>query len=241
MGLCVMHDQLMADAKRQRGECVLLCMRKHSIVPILAVTLVISACSPRSGADDSSTDTPTGASALESDVPTAAVTHAPTAAGTVEGTAGAETAEGGRSNDNVLSLEGLGTLRVGRTVPTGSTWAERGAQTSDGCRTVTSPDYPGVYGMVINGKVRRITVGQRSNVKLVEGIGIGSTEKAVNAAFGGFRAEPHKYESYPAKYLTAPNAASGDVALRFEIGRDGKVSQMHVGMMPELAYVEGCA
>ena len=52
---------------------------------------------------------------------------------------------------------------------------------------------------------------------------------------------PHKYGAAPAKYLTAPNAPSGDSALRFEIGSDGKVSLIHVGTMPVLAYVEGCA
>lgn len=56
-----------------------------------------------------------------------------------------------------------------------------------------------------------------------------------------FPATPHKYEEAPAKYLTAPNVASGEPALRFEIGRDGKVSLIHVGTMPVLGYVEGCA
>ena len=84
-------------------------------------------------------------------------------------------------------------------------------------------------------------MGQRSDVKLFEGVGVGSTEQAVNGAFPGFRSEPHKYEAAPAKYLTAPNAASGGPALRFEIGADGKVKLMHVGTMPVLGYVEGCA
>jgi hypothetical protein len=53
------------------------------------------------------------------------------------------------------------------------------------------------------------------------------------------REEPHEYVETPAKYLTAPNAAGGDPALRFEFGREGKVN--HVGLMPVLAYVEGCA
>ncbi len=76
---------------------------------------------------------------------------------------------------------------------------------------------------------------------LVEGIGVGSSERDVRKWFAGFRAEPHQYESAPAKYLTAPNAASGDPALRFEIGADRKVSLIHVGTMPVLGYVEGCA
>ena len=73
------------------------------------------------------------------------------------------------------------------------------------------------------------------------GVGVGSTEKDVKSWFGGFREEPHKYQDAPAKYLTAPNAASGDPAVRFEIGSDGKVSLIHVGVMPALGYVEGCS
>lgn len=142
---------------------------------------------------------------------------------------------------NVLALEGLGALRIGQAVPADSGWAERGAQISDTCRTISAPDFPGVYAIVEDGKVRRITVGERSDVKLVEGIGVGSTEAEVSAAFPGFRAAPHEYVDPPAKYLTAPNAASGDPALRFEIGDDGKVSLVHVGTMPVLGYVEGCA
>lgn len=141
----------------------------------------------------------------------------------------------------MLTLEGLGVLRIGQPVPQGSDWKPRGAQISDACVTVSSPDYPGVYAIVEDGAVRRISVGERSDIKLVEGIGPGSTEKAVNAALPGFRATPHKYVARPAKYLTAPNAESGDPAVRFEIDEHGRVSVMHVGTMPVLEYVEGCA
>jgi hypothetical protein len=143
--------------------------------------------------------------------------------------------------NKILSLDGLGDLRIGEAVPRGTSWAERGAQTGAACRTVSSPDYPGVYAIVEKGKVRRITVGKRSDVKLAEGIGPGDSEAEVQKWFAGFRAEPHKYEDAPAKYLTAPNAASGDPALRFEIGHDGKVNLIHVGTMPVLGYVEGCS
>lgn len=147
----------------------------------------------------------------------------------------------GASSSNVLTLEGLGDLLIGRAVPARSKWAERGAQASDACRTISSPDYPGVFAITEQGKVRRITAGQNSVVRLLENIGVGSTENDVIKAFPGFRAEPHKYVANPGKYLTAPNAASGDSALRFEIGADGKVSLIHIGMMPVLGYVEGCA
>lgn len=142
---------------------------------------------------------------------------------------------------NILGLEGLGDLRIGQAIPAGSSFAERGAQTSDACRTVTSPNFPGVYAIVEGGKVRRITLGERSTVKLAEGIGVGASEADVRKWFAGFREEPHKYVEAPGKYLTAPNAASGDPALRFEIGADRKVSLIHVGTMPVLGYVEGCS
>lgn len=142
---------------------------------------------------------------------------------------------------NTLALEGLGDLRIGEPVPGASTWAERGAQGSDSCRTVSSPDYPGVYAIVEEGRVRRISAGQSSTVALAEGIRTGADEAGVREAFPGFREEPHKYVAAPAKYLTTPNAASGDPALRFEIGADGQVTLIHVGTMPVLGYVEGCS
>lgn len=150
------------------------------------------------------------------------------------------TASSAPSSAKILGLEGIGDLRIGQPVPKGSSWAERGAQTSDACRVVSSPDYPGVYAIVEKGAVRRITLGQRSGVKLAEGIGVGASEAEVKKWFAGFREEPHKYEDAPAKYLTAPNARPGESALRFEINADGKVGLIHVGEMPTLAYVESC-
>ncbi len=137
-----------------------------------------------------------------------------------------------------LTLEGYGGLTIGKPVPAGSPWAARGAQISDGCTTLSAPDWPGAYAIVEEGVVRRITVSDESRAKLVEGIGPGSTEAQVRAAFPSFVAEPHKYVDAPAKYLTQPG---NDPRLMFEIDDKGKVSLVHVGVMPTLAYVEGCA
>lgn len=145
------------------------------------------------------------------------------------------------ASPDTLALAGLGALRIGEPVPAGGAWAERGAQASDTCRIVSSPDYPGVYAIVEDGRVRRISAGRRSAVRLAEGIGVGDGEAEVRAVFPGFREEPHTYVDAPAKYLTAANAASGEPALRFEIDADGKVMQIHVGTMPVLGYVEACS
>jgi hypothetical protein len=137
-----------------------------------------------------------------------------------------------------LTLEGYGGLAIGKPVPAGSPWAARGAQISEECLTLSAPDWPGAYAIVEQGVVRRITVSDESKGKLVEGIGPGSTEAQVRAAFPSFVAESHKYVEAPAKYLTQPG---NDPRLRFEIDDEGKVSLVHVGMMPTLAYVEGCS
>lgn len=203
------------------------CLLEMEYPFLVAVALTISACAPeQSTAPDSDSATPT-------------TSNDTIYSNTVDPTP--VTPSLGMPSGNVLALEGLSDLRIGQPVPASSNWTERGAQASDACRTTSSPDYPGVYAIIEQGKVRRITAGRNSSVRLSENIGVGSTEKEVLRSFPGFRAEPHKYVASPAKYLTAPNAASGDSALRFEIGSDGKVSLIHVGMMPVLGYVEGCS
>jgi hypothetical protein len=189
----------------------------------LLATLLLASCSAEDERDPTPPDSPSAAAAAP--VPREPVASEP---------------QGESAAAEVLALEGLGELRIGQPVPKSSDWAERGAQIPGACRTVSSPRYPGVYAIVQDGLVRRITLGERSDVKLAEGIGIGATEAEVLSWFP-FRAEPHAYVEAPGKYLTAPNAASGSPALRFEIGADATVSLIHVGTMPVLGYVEGCA
>ena len=199
---------------------------KHILPPAL-LALCLAACSSESG------DAPDPA-------PVAANESAPTAASSPP-PAPTPPAPDAPPAANLLTLEGLGALRIGEPVPAGSGWAERGAQISDVCRIVSSPDFPGVYAIAEEGRVRRITIGERSPIELAAGIGVGASEAEVRAAFPGFREAPHEYVEAPAKYLTAPDAESGDPALRFEIGADGKVELIHAGTMPVLGYVEGCA
>jgi hypothetical protein len=142
--------------------------------------------------------------------------------------------------ENTLTLEGLGALKLGQAPDAARGWMERGAQASDRCRIISNPAFPGVYGIAEGGVIKRVTVAGASAVKFVEGIGVGASRAAVDGAFPGFREEPHKYVD-GGVYLTAPNAASGDPAVRLELDDGGMVTAMHVGMMPVLGYVEGCA
>lgn len=187
-----------------------------------ALALALAACS-RSPAPSEETASAAATSA--------AGTTAPTASPTPEAA----------PSPQVLTLEGLGELRFGQPIAADSRWKLGTDEMSPACRIATSPDYPGVYAIVNGNVVRRITLGARSTVKLIEGIGPGSSEAEVMAKFPGFRASPHKYVAAPGKYLTAPGAGKDSPDLRFEIGADGKVSLVHVGLAPELQLVEGCS
>ena len=119
-----------------------------------SLLLCLAACSPETA------DAPDSVRAAnESTPPAAAPPPAPSPLSVPPGAPAAD----------VLTLQGLGALRIGEAVPAGSGWAERGAQISDLCRTISSPDFPGVYAIVEGDRVRRITVGERSDVKLAEG------------------------------------------------------------------------
>ena len=142
------------------------------------------------------------------------------------------------SSTPTLSLTGVGPLVVGQQVPSEGDFTADAAAPGSTCRLFTSTNMPGVTALAEDGTIRRVTVAGDSNIKLEERIGVGSTRQEVMRAFPGFAAEPHKYEDSPSGYMTQPG---DDPRLRFEIGQDDRVQAIHVGRMPQLAYVEGCA
>lgn len=184
--------------------------------------------------------------ACSAETPTDEATMAPDATATAEAGDGATTpapdatATAPAAGDRTMTLEGLGALKIGQPVAADSGWAKLATQASDTCIVYRSPSYPGVYAIVENGGVRRISAGSGSDVQFFEGIRVGSTRTQVDANFPGFRETPHKYVEGGVD-LTAPNASSGDPAVRFELDAAGKVTEMHVGTEPVLGYVEGCA
>lgn len=202
-----------------------------ALAPIVAIT-TLGACSGQRS-DSEPTSEAANASGASAQSPLDALVS-PTAAAEFGDAAGP--GAGGR----VLTLGGLGTLIIDKAPPGDGLWSERGAQNSETCRVISSADYPGVYAITEGGKVRRITAGSGSNVKTIEGIGVGSTRAQVNDVFAGFRETPHKYVA-GAKYLTSPGAENGQPAVRFEMSPQGKVTAMHFGMMPTLGYVEACS
>lgn len=160
---------------------------------------------------------------------------------TAEATTGAApppTAATAQPSAGTLTLDGLGGLTIGEPVPAGSSFTAGEGQIGNGCETLASPDWPSVYAIRTDGVIKRISVSEGSGVTLEEGIGPGSLVADVREVFPTFRETPHKYTGPKGKYLTQPG---DDPRLRFEIDPDGTVGVIHVGVMPELGYVEGCA
>ncbi len=188
---------------------------RYIILPLTAA-LIVAGCSSEAGDASARADT------QASQAPTPKPTPTPIASA------------GGKT----LTLEELGGLTIGQPVPKNSSFTAAEGQIGNGCETLSSPQFPDVYAIRTNGEVRRISVFGDSDVKLVEGVGPGSAIEDVRSAFPGFVEEPHKYTGPEGKYLTQPG---NDPRLRFEIDPDGTVSTVHVGVMPELGYVEGCA
>lgn len=111
-----------------------------------------------------------------------------------------------------------------------------------------APD--GLFVMIEEGKVARVSLTDLSPVKTDKGLGLGDTADAVKAAYGADAvATPHKYQDKPAEYITVweggprkepyvqDEAARG---LVYEVDGAGKVGMIHAGG-PAIQYVEGCA
>ena len=100
--------------------------------------------------------------------------------------------------------------------------------------------YPGLWFMFEDGRLSRISVGEKSKVTTPRGIGIGATAEAVRRAYGrALKAEGHEYLERPAEYLTFWTVPTKR-GVRFETDLKRRVETIHAGG-PSIQYVEGCA
>lgn len=157
----------------------------------------------------------------------------------------------------VITSEGWGSLRIGMTKAeliaaagddaTPNSVGGADPESCDEFRPARAPE--SVLVMVQNGVLSRISIIRASDIKTDRGFGVGDTAASVKAAYGAAAtAEPHKYESAPAEYITAWSRGGGagyveDPAARglvYEVGGDGNVRAIRAGG-PSIQYVEGCA
>ena len=203
---------------------------KQIVLPAAALALALSACSsPGEEADE-------GGEQAQAVAPGGEDASSASAPDPAPGGAGDRLPDAG-----TLTPFGLGGLALGASADgLADGWAEDDVQLADDCRILHSPLYPEAYAISDGRQIRRITVGRDSQVRTARGIGGGSSEAAVRAAYPGLTELPHYYIDEPAKYLTWM-PLEGEPGFRFEIGEDGLVKFVHAGLEPQIAYVEGCA
>ena len=123
-----------------------------------------------------------------------------------------------------LTPDGWGKVRIGMSQPQvaktlGATLEGEAIEDEAACVEKIAAAFPGMWFMFEEGKLTRISIGEKSTVTTPRRIGIGTRADEVRSAYAkGLQAEPHHYLDLPAEYLTywtRPNARG----VRFETDR----------------------
>lgn len=143
-----------------------------------------------------------------------------------------------------VTHRGAGPLEVGMTaaaVERALGAALERSAAMNGCEMIGAPGGPaGLSLMLVHDTLVRVDVTD-TLPRTRDGVGVGSGEEAVRAAYGSrVTAGPHKYDAPPARYLTVVSPDDTTRAIVFET--DGRrVTRYRAGRRPEVEWVEGCA
>lgn len=161
-------------------------------------------------------------------------------------TVGTVLAQAKLTNQSKVTLNGIGTVRVGMTVKEATRAAGTklvGDAPNNSCYYVKPQGEPQNIGfMVTGGRISRVDVYKNSRVATFSGARIGDTEARIKSLYPGqITVTPHKYVQ-GGHYLTLvpQDRAYGNYRLIFET--DGKrITQFRTGKLPEVEFVEGCS
>jgi hypothetical protein len=140
----------------------------------------------------------------------------------------------------VATFDGVGRARIGSSA---AQLRELGpvpqAANASACRVVTLDSLPaGVHVMLVNDSVARVDVDSTSDVRTVDGAGVGDSEARIRQLYAHVETQPHKYVAN-GHYLSV--ASPNDSTRRIVFETDGSVVKRYrVGRRPEVDYVEGC-
>lgn len=151
--------------------------------------------------------------------------------------------------DNVLTTQGLGKVKVGMTLEAAETALGSKLEVSypndKSCGTGARADKidDNVWYMLENGNVARIDVVSDgthvAHIVTAEGVGAGSTEKAVLDAYRGrVKIKPHPYLESQGHYLVVDDSDHKH-GIIFETDLK-QVTSVRAGAYPALGYIEGC-
>jgi hypothetical protein len=144
-----------------------------------------------------------------------------------------------------VTVYGIGALRAGMTLDDARTALAVSIPEPDSasreCAEVPIASAPGrLFLMVIEGRVVRVDV-LDSAIATVEGARVGDSEQRIDSLFRGrVTIQPHKYTDGHYLVVTPSEPADSTVQLVFET--DGaRVTRYRSGLLPQVAWVEGCA
>jgi hypothetical protein len=215
-------------------------IRARGAALLLPVLFLVAACSGGSSG---------GAPASGSSAPAASSASSPassSASGSASATGSASGSAGAPSAGLTATTTALGPARVGQ--PLAAFAAALGRRPAaaapgegdTGCWVRALVGLPGVTLMTLDsadGAVRRVDVHDTSSIRTAAGVGVGSTEDQVKAAYPGARVEPHKYVD-GAHYLTVADGAHG---LVFETDAKKVVTTYRFGESDPISWVESCS
>jgi hypothetical protein len=145
-----------------------------------------------------------------------------------------------------LSSEGLGAVRVGESIePAQAALGFRLEQAepvelSPGCGEfgVQLETNAWVSMLTQDGIVERISITGPTGIRTAEGIAVGDTAAQVRAAYPNAIRESAEYTPAPGHELIVWTDPENYIGLRFEIGEDERVTDIHAG--GSLSNIEGC-
>ena len=145
-----------------------------------------------------------------------------------------------------VTLHGAGPARYGMTL------AELGQATGDSlvgapagpeCGYLALDEAPaGMIWMIEGGRLVRVDV-DSAGLPTDRGAAVGMTEVEVHQLYGGneLEVQPHKYVD-GGRYLVYLSPEQADSGLRIVFETDGQlVTRFRAGILPAVAYVEGCS
>ena len=144
---------------------------------------------------------------------------------------------------NAITFDGLPRFRIGATTAQLAANGDTIPPVSGedvACHLVRLPSLPtGARLMLMNDSLARIDIDSTSQVKTIDGAGIGDSEARVAQLYGArLVTQPHKYEP-TGHYLIVTDAS--DTLRRLVFETNGKtVTSYRVGRRPAIDYVEAC-